>query len=261
MRVPVATVSGRRLESIFPQAVGSATGWLLVAVSAFTSFVTAAFGIGGGVLLLAVMGLSMPPAALIPVHGVVQIGANAGRLVLMLRHVTLPVLLPFGIGGLLGAALGGRLVVALPAAVLDLALGCFVLYSVWGRFPRLAGPFAVAGTGAFSSFLTMFVGATGPFVAAMLKTMELDRRAHVATQAACMSLQHLLKVSTFGLLGFAYGDYAVLIALMIASGLLGTAIGTHLLERRSDTGFHRVLSVLLTVLALRLIYEGLAGLV
>jgi hypothetical protein len=38
-----------------------------------------AFGIGGGAALLAVMASLVPPAALIPVHGVVQVGSNLGR--------------------------------------------------------------------------------------------------------------------------------------------------------------------------------------
>jgi uncharacterized membrane protein YfcA len=43
---------------------------------------------------------------------------------------------------------------------------------------------------------------------------------------------------------------------MIASGFLGTVIGKHVLVKMNDQIFHRVLAVLLSLLALRLLYEG-----
>ena len=62
-------------------------GWplalTLLAVSTAGSFITAAFGIGGGAVMLATMALILPAPALIPVHGVVQLGSNVGRLWLM----------------------------------------------------------------------------------------------------------------------------------------------------------------------------------
>ena len=90
----------------------------------------------------------------------------------------------------------------------------------------------------------------------MVKTLKLDRLAHVATHSACMVAQHLIKVLAFGLLGFAYGPYAGLTAAMIASGFLGTVLGKRVLVKMKDRTFHRVLSVVLTLLALRLLYEG-----
>ena len=105
----------------------------------------------------------------------------------------------------------------------------------------------------------MFFGATGVFVAAVIKTMKLDRLTHIATHAACMSLQHGIKVLAFGLLGFAYGDYLPLIALMIASGLLGTFAGRHVLIRTPDERFHILLNGLLTLMALRLLWQGVSA--
>lgn len=234
----------------------TAAAIMLIAVSAATSFLAAALGLGGGVILLAVMALILPAQALIPVHGLVQVGSNGGRALIMLRHVETSVLLPFCLGSLAGAALGGAIAVQLPPAWLKIGLGAFVLWSVWGRTVVARGRFTVLLTGAFSSFLTMFFGATGPFVSAMIKTLELDRLAHVATHASCMVAQHLIKILAFGLLGFAYGPYAGLIGAMIASGFLGTLLGKRVLLKMKDRTFHRLLSLVLTLLALRLLYEG-----
>ncbi len=245
-------------ETLFSGDIDMVAGLALVAISAATSFLTAAAGIGGGVVLLAAMAVLMPAQALIPVHGLVQLGSNAGRTLIMLRAVKTTVLLPFVAGSLVGVAIGGLTVLQLPPAVLKIGLAGFVLWSAWGRPFAAAGRFAIALTGAFSSFLTMFFGATGTFVSAMVKTLQLGRLEHVATHSACMVAQHLIKVAAFGLLGFAYGPYLPLILAMIASGFLGTVLGKRLLLKQEDGSFHLVLSVVLTLLALRLLYDGAA---
>jgi uncharacterized membrane protein YfcA len=71
-----------------------------------------------------------------------------------------------------------------------------------------------------------------------------------------MVAQHAIKVVAFGLLGFNYGPYAGLIIAMVLSGFLGTVIGKHVLVKMNDQTFHRVLAVILSLLALRLLYEG-----
>lgn len=55
--------------SLFPDAIGPGIGLFLLLASTLTSMVTAALGAGGGVLLLVLMASWMPPAAIIPVHG------------------------------------------------------------------------------------------------------------------------------------------------------------------------------------------------
>src|SRR3546814_1656769 len=125
-------------------------------------------------------------------------------------------------------------VVELDPAVLNIGLACFILYSVWAPPVAAPGRFKVVATGAFSSFLTMFFGATGTFVSAMVKSMRLGRLEHVATHAACMLAQHSIKVVAFGLLGFNYGPYAGLVVAMIASGFLGTLVGKHVLVKMND---------------------------
>lgn len=246
------------IEWLVPADVGFSASMGLIALSAATSFLTAAAGIGGGIVLIAVMAVLMPAQALIPVHGVVQIGSNAGRAGIMLRNVEWKVMAPFCVGSLIGAAIGGMTAVQLPPAVLNIGLACFILYSVWGPAVTAPGRFKVIITGAFSSFLTMFFGATGTFVSAMVKSMRLGRLEHVATHSACMVAQHFIKVIAFGLLGFNYAPYAGLVVAMIVSGFIGTVIGKHVLVKMNDVVFHRVLAVLLSLLALRLLYEGVA---
>ena len=242
-----------------PEGLSPLSFWVLMASSFIASLITVAMGIGGGALLLAIMASLVPPAALIPVHGVVQLGSNGGRAALLFRKISWAAVIPgFLAGSLIGSAIGGAVVVELPPSVVQVGVGCFVIYSVFARPPKwLSGwPWL---TGGVSSFLTMFFGATGVFVANYTKSLRLPRHDHVATHAALMTVQHGLKVAIFGLLGFAFGPWAMVILALIGSGLLGTLAGRSVLNRISDHGFKRALDVILVLISLRLIWQGLTA--
>ncbi len=241
-----------------PPDLAAPVALLLLGASFTTSFITAAFGIGGGAALLAILATFLPPAVLIPVHGVVQIGSNFGRMLILLRHVLWSILPPFLIGSVVGAAMGGALVVNLPPRLVEVGVGLFILWSVFARPPHWMRRFAWA-TGGMSSFLTMFFGATGPFVAAYVKSLELERHVHVATHATLMTSQHVLKTVVFGLLGFAFGPWLPFVLTMIAAGFAGTVAGRLVLTRIDDHRFKLALNAILVLLAARLILSGLAG--
>lgn len=245
------------LALLLPPGIDDGSALLLILVSIATSALTAAFGIGGGVTLLAAMAPIVPVAALVPVHAVVQLGSNAGRSVILRRHVDGRMLAVFGAGAILGVTVGGLLVTDLPEGAITLAIGVFVLWSAWGRLPTLGGGHAMVGMGgAVSSVLTMFVGATGPFVIALFRQREFERHALVATTAAAMTLQHGLKIVAFGLLGFAFAPWLPLVAAMILSGILGTLIGTRLLTRMPERRFRSGLRLVLIAIGLELLVRG-----
>ena len=231
----------------------------LIAASFMGSFITVALGIGGGALLLAIMASLMPPAALIPVHGVIQLGSNALRMGLLIRHVHWPPFGAFLVGTALGVAIGGSVAVSLPPGAVLIGVGGFTIYAVLTKPPAWLSRLPWV-TGLMSSFLTMFFGATGVFVANFTKSLALPRQEHVASHAAYMTLQHLAKVLAFGLLGFAFGPWSGFIAAMILAGFAGTVAGRLVLNRLSDHGFKRVLDVVLILISIRLIWKGVADL-
>ena len=231
----------------------------LLASSFLGSFITVALGIGGGALLLAIMASLMPPAALIPVHGVIQLGSNALRSSLLLRFTFWPPILAFLFGSIIGAALGGSVVVNLPPAVIQLGIGAFVIFSVLMNPPAWLSrlPFE---SGAISSFLTMFFGATGIFVANFVKSLKLPRKEHVATHAAMMTIQHCLKVVMFAVLGFSFGPWIGFIVAMTIAGFLGTIAGRHVLHKMDDRRFKLALDIVLLLISARLIWSGFSSL-
>lgn len=252
------------VADLLPQTLGALPALLLVVASFFTSALTAAFGVGGGVAMLALMGFFIPVAALIPVHGAVQLGSNTGRAWHQRENVRLEVAAPFIAGSIVGAVAGAFIVVQLPDPVLKLVLGLFVIAVTWTRIPgadRLGRAGLAAGS-AVLALITMFVGATGPLLSAFFaQIFPDDRKALVATHAAGMTVQHALKVVVFAFAGFAFARWLPLVALMIASGYLGTVYGTRLLEKLPEAAFRRWFRIGLTLLALDLVRRGVTGLV
>lgn len=235
---------------------------LLCAVAFSGSFITASLGLGGGLLVMATMASMLPPQVLIPLHGIVQLGSNAGRAAIMRASILRSVIPPFLIGTVIGAAIGGNLVITLPTAILQMVLGAFVLYATWGPKLRARRPGTKSffGIGLVGALVTMFVGATGPLVAPFAAAASDKRQEVVATHAAMMTIQHGFKIIAFGVLGFAFGPYIPLLCGLLACGFAGTWVGKHMLNALPEKAFRFALKTVITLLAFRLLFVGLDGL-
>lgn len=231
--------------------------FLLISTSAFTSFLTAAAGIGGGVFLLAVMASVLPAAVLIPVHGLVQLGSNGNRALMTRQHIHWPMVLTFSLGALAGAGIASQVLIQLPLDYIQLAVAGFILLMVWGPKPTKvqATGIRTALAGVITTLISMFVGATGPLVAAFIHRMGHEKLATTATFAACMSFQHLLKALVFGFVGFSFTDWWLPVVLMILAGTLGTWLGLKLLNRIPGERFSQLFRIVITLLAFRLIWQ------
>lgn len=247
------------IEALLPPGVSPGFALLVVAASCLTSALTGAFGLGGGIALMALMAQGLPVAALIPVHGVAQLGSNVGRAVVQRRHIRRRIVAIFGIGSAVGVGLGAAVLVSLPEAYLKIALALFIVWSVFGPKPRFSvhgTDRLMAGGGLVSGFASMFFGATGPITMAFLATLDLARHALVATHAAAMVLQHGLKIAAFGGLGFDFGPWIPMLAAIIASGFLGTLVGAHVLDRLPDRWFAAGFRLVMALLAADLLVDG-----
>ena len=246
------------LDFLLPAGISPLIALLLIGVSFVTSALSAAFGLGGGVAMLGALAGTVQPAMIIAVHAVVQIGSNLGRTLVQRAHVVWSVTARFILGSLIGVALGIYVFVAIPERVFLGLLGVFILVMAWVPKPKIPG-FEKSGIllgGILSSVATIFVGATGPFVNAILLTLGLERKQLVATQGMCMTIQHTIKAIGFGLIGFSFQDWLPLIAAMIASGFAGTMLGTRLLERMSEKTFSTILKGMLTLIGLDLLRKA-----
>ena len=234
---------------------------ILAAAAFATSILSAVVGMAGGITLLAVMLLFLEPLAAIPLHGVIQLVSNSSRTAIQRKHVDLHILLRYSALLVPMSWVGLHLANALPAAATRVMIGIFVLIATWfpgwlllGTHPEETNPgrrFLVLG--GVVGVLNMTIGATGPLIAPFFLNLGLDRRALVGTKAACQTLGHLVKIALFGMAGFAFAPHLALLVTAGACVVVGTWIGSQILERVSERFFRRLYMGVLTVIALRLL--------
>ena len=246
------------LTDFLPAGLDPLIALALVVLSFITSLITATFSLGGGSLMIAVLALVFPPATVVPVHGAIQLGSNAGRAGVQRAHIQWHLVLWISLGAVIGTIVGGQFASLLPEAAFQIAIAVFVLITTWLPQPKIVGRSRLAQVigGAVISALSMVVGATGPLVAVFIKGLS-DRRELVATHAMLMTIQNTFKVVVFVALGFAFAEFLPLILAMIASGFIGTALGSRLLVKVPEALFRIGFKVVLSLVALDLLREAI----
>lgn len=229
-------------------------------ISMVSSTAAAIFGLGGGLILISFLPDFLPADALVPVHGVTQLASNTSRAAFSYHSIVWRLLPLFFAGSLLGAALFGILVINITTAYIPVFIGVYILLKLWSeRMGKLLSSFdSLFVLGFLQTGLGILVGSTGHLVMPRLLKEISDRDGIVATSGMFMSLSHGLKLLAYGIIGFTFSQYFVLLVCMVFGALVGSLLGTLLRRRISNRWFSQVLKVLLTVMALRMIYSALA---
>jgi uncharacterized membrane protein YfcA len=248
--------------------IGGAELAILAVAAILTSILSAVVGMAGGITLLAVMLLFLPPLVVIPLHGVVQLVSNSSRTFIQREHLRWDViwrygalLLPMGFVGLLVAR-------AIPPDGAKALIGVFVLLATWapgilllGTHPEQANPhrrfFVLGGV---VGVVNITVGATGPLIAPFFLNLGLTRFALIGTKAACQMFGHLAKLVVFGVAGFAFGEWVLVLAILSACVLVGTWLGSRMLHHVNEVWFVRLYKAVLTLIAIRLTLSALSTL-
>lgn len=246
--------------------MGPAELSMIGAVTFVTAVLSGVLGMAGGIALLGVLLVYLPPLVAIPLHGVIQLVSNGSRVVVQRRHArfdwiawyTLP-LIPAGLVGL-------QIARQLPETLVEGAIGAVVLAATW--LPKRGSPAAPSARrprarffalGTTTGFLNMLLGAIGPIIDPFFLGLGLSRQALVGTKAACQAIGHAVKIGLFGAAGFAFAEHVPLLALGSLCAIAGTWVGSRLLDRISEESFLWLYRSVLTALALRLVWKALAA--
>jgi uncharacterized membrane protein YfcA len=236
----------------------SNVAWLiLIAAALGTATLSGVLGMGGGMTLLGVMTALLPAQQVVPLHGVVQLTSNSTRTLALLGHVRwklFALYAPFllvGVGAATAIWSGDRLAWFKPG------IGAFLLvFLLWRRFQpelRTLPYWTYAPLGVVTGFLSVFVGATGPFIAPFFLRDDLDKEEIIATKAACQSFGHFLKVPAFLYLGFDFLAHVPLLGSLIVAVVIGTLFGRWILGRISERVFVALFEGVLSLIAVWLV--------
>lgn len=242
--------------------MGIETALLVGACALATSALTAVLGFGGGIVLLAVLVAFVDPLVAIALHAAIQLVSNGTRTIVRRRDVDWSVVWRTSLLLLPAGALTLPLARQAPEAALQALIAVAVLAATWlpewfSRPIRPLGSGGWIGLGAVVGALNPVVGATGPLIAPFFRAGTRDRLGFVGTFAASQVFGHLAKLVLFGVVGLLPASQAPAAAAGIAGVIVGTWLGSRVLDRMPERRFDRLYLVAITVVAAWLLFDAL----
>lgn len=232
---------------------------ILVIFSFFTSALSAATGMGGGVLLFTVMTLYFPINVIIPIHGIIQLFNNFLTLSFLRIHLKKSLMWPFIIGSIPGVLLGSLVVTKLiktdAPQIIILAL---IMYSLFRpkRLPDLELKHRnFFWVGLITGVLGIIAGAIDPVLAPFFVRKDLSKEEVIANKAAMQAIVHFAKIPVFLSLGFDYLPYLSFCLITNVACLFGTRFGILMLRKMSEDVFLKVFKFALAATGLRMLYK------
>jgi len=235
------------------------TTLIIIVVGSFlASVANAAFSAGGALIILAITSTVLPIQAIVPIHSTLLIGSTATRVLFFWEHIDWKIAGPFLVGSLFGAAIGARVYVELPEALVAVAISLLMLIALWlpgvSWRPRVRHPWVIVG---FIHTLISTMFAYGALLHSVILHTDLKRQQVVGTMAGGLTGMGVFKIAGYIMVGFDYKPYLVTIIAAVAVSFLGTALGKQLGNLLSEDKFRLIYRVLITITALRLLYVGL----
>ena len=224
-----------------------------------TSVVSGVIGMAGGMILMAVLVSALSVSGAMMLHGAIQATANGSRAIFLRAHIQWRVLPPYVAGA--AVALAFFLVLALvpaPGLVL-LLLGALpwlgravpplraVRRARRRNQPHLRGlnicqPATAFGCGVVITGAQLMAGASGPLLDLFYLNAPLNRHQVVASKALTQTLGHVIKLGYYATVALTLTPEGVplwLYAAAIATAVIGTRVGTRLLDRLAEATFRR----------------------
>ena len=130
------------------------------------------------------------------------------------------------------------------------------IFNVINKFPILSKN-KMFLTGIISSFLSTIIGVTGSLISSVVQSFNLSKPEYISSCAFLLFTQHICKCILFGLMGFAFYEYILLIILVILSGILGTFAWKNIIYKIPDRFLKLGIRIILLLISLNLFINGL----
>jgi len=207
--------------------------------------------------------MGLAPTVAVPLHATVQFVSNLSRTVAYAKHVewraagwylltAAPT--PFLVAPFVAAA-NVNLVLLLLAGLILVSL---VPTKQGGEPLKPAPSFLLAGF--LNGTIGMFVSATGLFIGRLFLRPEWSKETVIATLAMTQTLGHLLRVLGYAWVGFSVGTQLDMLVPLVLAVIAGTFAGKVLNQRLDEARFRQLFKAILVVLSVKLIYDGVTGL-
>ena len=235
---------------------------IALALACFTAaLISGVTGMAGGTLLLSVLLLFYDPILSIALHGILQVVANCSRVFVFLSSVSWTHVGWFVVLVIPGAFLGGAVADMFNPDILKMILSLLILWVAWKSKSQsehaVSAPYTMMPLGLVGGFLGMIIGVTGPLLAPFFLKAGLLKETFIATKAVCQFFVQMVKVAIFAtMLGVDYTSMATELIVLSLFLILGTIIAGKVLKRISGDRFKQIVSVVLSLIALRLLWSS-----
>jgi len=251
------------LTELLPDSTPFMTALMILLAVLATAFLSAVFGMAGGLILMGVLAALLPVSAAMVMHGAVQSVSNGWRAVLLRRFILWRALGWYLLGSLAAGAILAGLSFQLPRPWLFIVLGLVPVF-VWipRRIVSLDGsqPGQAVICGLTVTGLNVIAGVSGPLLDTFFQNSAADRRAIVATKAATQVAAHGVKIAYYigPALAAGQGGPFWLIALAIPLSVIGTTLGARVLERISEADFRKWTKLIVSAIGAVYVIQGAA---
>lgn len=239
---------------------------ILLKATLITSFISGVMGMGGGIVLMAVLMLLLPVKEAIILHGFIQFFANFSRMITHRKNIIFSIIPTYFLGC---SAAFSLLTISsfIPEkswSLIFLGLICLTATIKVEKFtPSILKKGSSLLCGMIVTTAQIFAGASGPLLDLFFINSGLNRFEIVATKAATQSIGHLIKI-IFYLNIDSFSDLSigptVLVATLVCS-YIGTVTGKNYLNKMTDQSFKDFSKKLLFIISVVLIVKGLLVLV
>jgi hypothetical protein len=218
---------------------------LILALGLAAGTLSGIVGFGSSIMLMPALVLAFGPLQAVPIMAIAAILANLARIVVWWRDTDWRAVAAYSATGAPFAALGAATLLALPARLIEAALGVFFISMIgvrrWMAANRLkVGLGRLALIGVPVGYLTGVVVSTGPITAPVFLATGLVKGAFLSSEAASSLIVYVAKAAVFR-------NFGALPAEIIVKGLIiGATLmaGTFLAKRfvlKMDAAHFRLL--------------------
>lgn len=208
----------------------------------FSSFVSAVFGMAGGMVILGVLLVYFDVATAMMMFSIIQLANNGWRALHWRRYVIWRVFWWYAAGATLAFAAMRAVAFVPDKAWVYIMLGAmpFAVEAIPARArPNIEWRGVPFFTGLFTTIIQFMAGVGGLFLDIFFQKSRLDRKTTNATKAVTQSFSHLVRAAYFGSIA-GIGDLnATLWAPAIVLAVLGALAAPYVLERMTDDSFRQ----------------------
>jgi uncharacterized membrane protein YfcA len=226
----------------------------------FSSFLSAVFGMAGGMILLGVLLAYLDVAAAMILFSIIQFFVNGARVVQWRDYVIWPIFYWYVLGAAVAFIIMWTIAFVPDKATVYLLLGLtpFVVEILpTAMRPNIEWRGVPIITGFFTTIVQILSGVGGLMLDIFFQKSMLDRKTTNATKAVAQTFSHIIRWAYFGSLA-GLGILPLWIVVPgVALGIGGARFAPFVIERMTDHGFRQWTRAL--IMAISVVYLIRAG--